>query len=56
MGYAEQTFVPIERTKAEIEMLLVKSGCDAIATLWDKREAPRGDPVPGSEPNGPLLL
>ena len=38
MGYAEQTFVPIERTKAEIETLLVKSGCDAIATLWDKRE------------------
>ena len=26
MGYAEQTFVPIERTKAEIETLLVKSG------------------------------
>ena len=38
MGYAEQTLVPIERTKAEIETLLVKSGCDAIATLWDKRE------------------
>ena len=38
MGYADQTFVPIERTKAEIETLLVKSGCDAIATLWDKRE------------------
>ena len=38
MGYAEQTFVPVERTKAEIETLLVKSGCDAIATLWDRRE------------------
>ena len=38
MGYAEQTFVPIERTKTEIETLLVKSGCESAA--WRSSSGP----------------
>ena len=32
MSYAEDTKVPISRTKAEIETLLTKHGCDSYAT------------------------
>ena len=35
MAYASDTDVPVHKTKAEIEALLVKHGCDAVATGWD---------------------
>ena len=38
MSYAASTDVPIDRSKAEIEKLLMANNCDAIATVWDARE------------------
>ena len=38
MAYAEKTTVSVERSKAEIETLLMRHGCDAIATMVDMRE------------------
>ena len=35
MAYATTTDVPVERSKAEIETLLIRHGCDAVATAWD---------------------
>ena len=38
MSYASTTEVPVDRSKAEIEKLLMANDCDAIATIWDARE------------------
>ena len=38
MPYAEHTSVPIERSKAEIEQVLRRNGCDAFMSAVDDRE------------------
>lgn len=38
MSYAETTTVPIERTRAEIETLLVKHGANEFTSSWSERD------------------
>ena len=38
MSYAERTDVPVTKSKADIEALLSKYGCDAVLTAYDTRE------------------
>ena len=37
MAYAERTAVTVEQSRAEIETLLQRHGCDAVATMWDNQ-------------------
>lgn len=39
MSYAENTSVPVERSKAEIEGMLTKYGADQFVSGWKEREA-----------------
>lgn len=39
MSYAEGTSVPIERSKAEIESMLIKYGADQFVSGWGEKEA-----------------
>lgn len=39
MGFAENTSVPVERSRAEIESLLSKYGADQFMSGWDKSMA-----------------
>lgn len=39
MRYAEQTSVPIERSKAEIEGMLIRYGADQFVSGWGEAEA-----------------
>ena len=39
MSYAENTSVPIERSKAEIEGMLTRYGADQFVSGWREREA-----------------
>jgi hypothetical protein len=39
MPYAEETKVPVERSRAEIEMLLRRYGVDSFASGWTEHDA-----------------
>lgn len=39
MSYAENTSVPVERSKAEIEGMLTRYGADQFVSGWSEREA-----------------
>ncbi|MGL4296233.1 MAG: hypothetical protein ACRCTG_10995 [Aestuariivirga sp.] len=39
MSFAEGTRVPIERSKAEIEAMLIRYGADQFVSGWDETEA-----------------
>jgi hypothetical protein len=39
MAFAEKTSVPVERSKSEIERMLVKFGASAFASSWDANKA-----------------
>jgi hypothetical protein len=39
MAYAEDTKVPVERSRAEIEALLRRYGADSFASGWTERDA-----------------